>query len=142
MHYSRRSFHRDEAIEHAYRSLDVAPQYHDERWIREHQDGRYRVAETWLISAATALSTRTFGRVVANLGWYDIALQSPVFAGDTVHAESTILEKRESKSRPNEGILNVETRAYNQHGQLVVSYKRNLLVYKRNAQTPYPKAGY
>ncbi|MFN0301054.1 MAG: aldolase/citrate lyase family protein [Burkholderiales bacterium] len=142
VHYSRRTFHRDEAIEHAYRSLDVAPQYHDERWIREHQDGRYRVAETWLISAATALSTRTFGRVVANLGWYDIALQSPVFAGDTVHAESTILEKRESKSRPNEGILNVETRAYNQHGQLVVSYKRNLLVYKRNAQTPYPKAGY
>ena len=142
VHYSRRTFHRDEAIEHAYRSLDVTPQYHDERWIREHQDGRYRVAETWLISAATALSTRTFGRVVANLGWYDITLPNPVFAGDTVHAESTILEKRESKSRPNEGILNVETRAYNQHGELVVAYKRNLLVYKRNADTPYPKAGY
>ncbi len=142
VHYSRRTFHRDEAIEHAYRSLDVAPQYHDERWVREHQDGRYRVAETWLISAATALSTRTFGRVVANLGWYDIALPNPVYAGDTVHAESTIIEKRESKSRPNEGILNVETRAYNQHGEMVVSYKRNLLVYKRNAETPYPKAGY
>jgi itaconyl-CoA hydratase len=142
VHYSRRTFHRDEAIEHAYRSLDVAPQYHDERWIREHQEGRYRVAETWLISAATALSTRTFGRVVANLGWYDITLPNAVYAGDTVHAESTILEKRESKSRPNEGILNVETRAYNQHGELVVAYKRNLLVYKRNADTPYPKAGY
>ncbi|MSQ19060.1 MAG: hypothetical protein EXR39_05755 [Betaproteobacteria bacterium] len=142
VHYSRRTFHRDEAIEHAYRSLDVAPQYHDERWIREHQDGRYRVAETWLISAATALSTRTFGRVVANLGWYDITLPHAVFAGDTVHAESTILEKRASKSRPNEGILNVETRAYSQHGELVVAYKRNLLVYKRAADTPYPKAGY
>ena len=142
VHYSRRTFHRDEAIEHAYRSLDVAPQYHDERWVREHQDGRYRVAETWMISAATALSTRTFGRVVANLGWYDIALPNAVYAGDTVHAESTILDKRESKSRPNEGILNVETRAYNQHDQVVVSYKRNLLVYKRNAETPYPKAGY
>jgi len=142
VHYSRRTFHRDEAIEHAYRSLDLAPQYHDERWIREHQDGRYRVAEPWMIGTATALTTRTFGRVMANLGWTDIALPTPVYAGDTVHAESTILDKRESKSRPNEGIIGVETRAYNQDGQLVVSYKRNLLVYRRAAETPYARAGY
>ena len=67
---------------------------------------------------------------------------APVFAGDTLYAESEVLDKRESKSRPNEGILGVETRAYNQDGKLVVSYKRNLLVYRRNADTPYAKAGY
>ncbi len=142
VHYSRRTFHRDEAIEHAYRSFDLLPQYHDEHWIARHQGGRYRLPEYWIVGTVTALTTRTFGRVAANLGWYDIKLHAPVFAGDTVHAESTILEKRESKSRPNEGILNVETRAYNQDGAIVVSYKRNLLVYRRSADTPYAKAGY
>ena len=62
-------------------------------------------------------------------------------AGD-VGVESTIVDKRESKSRPNEGILTVDTRAYNQRRELVLSYRRNLLVYKRTAETPYAKAGY
>ena len=75
------------------------------------QDGRYRIAETWLISAATALTTRTFGRVVANLGWYDIRLPCPVHAGDTVSSESTIVEKRESKSRKGAGIVELHHRA-------------------------------
>ena len=141
-HYSRRSFHRREAIEHAYRSFELLPQYHDERSLEEYQQGRYRMGEAWVIGAATALTTRTFGRVVANLGWTDIRLGAPVYAGDTVHAESTILDKRESKSRPNEGVLAVETRAFNQANALVVSYKRNLLVYRREAETPYARAGY
>lgn len=80
--------------------------------------------------------------MVANLGWTDIRLPAPVYAGDTAEAESTIVDKRESKSRPNEGILTVDTRARNQRGELVLSYRRNLLVYKRNAETPYGAAGY
>jgi itaconyl-CoA hydratase len=81
--------------------------------------------------------------VGANLGWTDIKLPTPVYAGDTTESESTIVDKRESKSRPNEGILTVDTRAYNQRRELVLSYRRNLLVYKRTAaDTPYPKAGY
>ena len=62
---------------------------------------------------ATTLSTRTFGRVVANLGWYDVALPRPVLAGDTIQSESTILNTKASRSRPNEGIISVETRSYN-----------------------------
>jgi citrate lyase beta subunit len=65
-----------------------------------------------------------------------------VYVGDTTESESTIVDKRESNSRPNEGILTVDTRAYNQHRELVVSYRRNLLVYKRTAETPYAAAGY
>ena len=79
---------------------------------------------------------------MANLGWTDIQLPVPVFEGDTLEAESTIVEKRESKSRPNEGILTVDTRAYNQDRELVLSYRRRLLVYKRDAETPYARAGY
>ena len=114
VHYPRRTFYRDEAVEHALRSLEVNPQFHDQSWIARHQDGRQRIQETWLITAATAATTRTFGRVVANLGWTDVKLPTPVYAGDTTEAESTIVDKRESKSRPNEGILTVDTRAYNQ----------------------------
>ena len=142
VHYPRRTFYRDEAVEHAFRSFEANPQFHDQSWIERHQDGRYRIHETWVITAATAATTRTFGRVVANLGWTDIKLPTPVYAGDTTESESTIVDKRESKSRPNEGILTVDTRAYNQRRELVLSYRRNLLVYKRTAETPYAKAGY
>ena len=142
IHFPRRTFTRAEAIERARRSFDWTPQFHDASWIDAHQGGRYRIGEPWVISAVTALSTRTFGRVVANLGWTDIQLPVPVFEGDTLEAESTIIEKRESKSRPNEGILTVDTRAYNQDRELALSYRRRLLVYRRDAETPYAKAGY
>jgi itaconyl-CoA hydratase len=142
VHYPRRTFYRDEAVEHALRSFELNPQYHDQSWIARHQDGRQRIQETWVITAATAATTRTFGRVVANLGWTDVKLPTPVYVGDTTESESTIVDKRESNSRPNEGILTVDTRAYNQHRELVVSYRRNLLVYKRTAETPYAAAGY
>ena len=142
VHFPRRTFYRDEAVEHAWRSLEANPQFHDQSWIERHQDGRQRIQEPWLITAATACTTRTFGRVVANLGWTDIRLPVPVHAGDTTEAESTIVDKRESKSRPNEGILTVDTRAFNQRRELVLCYRRNLLVYKRDAETPYARAGY
>lgn len=141
VHYPSRSFFRAEATEHAWRSMDLSPQFHDTAWIDAHQGGRYRIPETFVLGAVTALTTRTFGRVVANLGWYDIVL-ADVHAGDTVTAESTIIEKRDSKSRPHEGILTVDTRATNQQGDPVCSYRRNLLVYRRDAPTPYAAAGY
>lgn len=141
VHYPRRTFFREEAMEHAWRSMDLSPQFHDSTWIDAHQGGRYRIPETFVIAVVTPLTTRTFGRVVANLGWTDVFL-APVYAGDTVEVESTIMEKRESKSRPNEGILTVDTLAKNQKGERICSYRRNLLVYKRDAQTPYAAAGY
>lgn len=142
VHYPRRTFYRDEAVERARRSLEANPQFHDQSWLERHQDGRHRIHEAWLIAAATAATTRTFGRVVANLGWTDVRLPVPVYAGDSIESESTIVDKRESRSRPNEGILTVDTGAFNQRRELVLSYRRRLLVYKRTAQTPYGSAGY
>lgn len=142
VHWPRRTLLRDEGMEHAWRSLDLAPQYHDLDWISRHGEGRFRFSETWIITVATAMTTRTFGRVVANLGWTDIEFHGKVAPGDTMESESTILDKRESKSRPNEGILSVETRTTNQRGEAVLSYRRNLLVYKRASETPYAAAGY
>lgn len=142
VHHPRRSFLRDEAITQARRSLEIAPQYHDVEWADRHLDGRLRIPETFVLAAAATASTRTFGRVVANLGWHDVQLPNPVNAGDTVQAESEILSARTSRSRPGEGVLSVATRAVNQNGEQVVSFRRTLLVYHRDAATPYGPAGY
>ncbi len=69
----------------------------------------------------------TSQNTIANLGWESIKLPKPVFIGDTIYAESEILEKRESKSRPNTGIVSFETRAYNQDNDLIMSYTRTML---------------
>jgi itaconyl-CoA hydratase len=68
---------------------------------------------------------------VANLGWERIKLPKPVFAGDTLYAESTVLGKRESKSRPAEGIISIRTIGLNQRGEMVCEFERTMLVMKR-----------
>jgi acyl dehydratase len=70
----------------------------------------------------------------ANLGWDEIRMTHPVFAGDTLYSESIVLEKRESASRPHAGIVTVRTRTLNQHGDEVCSFKRTFYVYKRGAE--------
>lgn len=65
------------------------------------------------------------------LGWDEITLPHPLYPGDTLYSESEVVEKRESKSRPTQGILKVETRGYNQHGDVVIRYRRSVMVWKR-----------
>lgn len=71
------------------------------------------------------------GKAVANLGWNDIKLTAPVFSGDTIYAESEILGKRESKSRPNQGIVTVKTLGKKADGTVFMSFERNVLIQKR-----------
>jgi itaconyl-CoA hydratase len=70
-------------------------------------------------------------KAIANLGWKNIDLTGPVFPGDTLYAESEVLEKRESKSRPTQGIVTVETRAFKQDGKAVMNFVRTALLPKR-----------
>jgi itaconyl-CoA hydratase len=70
-------------------------------------------------------------KAIANLGWKNIDLTGPVFPGDTLYAESEVLEKRESKSRPTQGIVAVETRAFKQDGKAVMNFVRTALLPKR-----------
>jgi itaconyl-CoA hydratase len=70
---------------------------------------------------------------VANLGWDAITMPNPVFAGDTLWAESEVLSRRESQSRPTQGIIGIRTRGINQRGETVVEYRRTFLIYKRTA---------
>jgi len=69
----------------------------------------------------------------ANLAWTDIKLPNPVFAGDTLWAETEVLDTRESRSRPNVGIVSVRSRGINQNRQVVIEYQRSFMLYKRGA---------
>jgi acyl dehydratase len=65
------------------------------------------------------------------LGWDQITLPNPVFAGDTLYSESEVVEKRESRSKPQWGIVKVRTRGIKQDGQVVIDYTRSVMVWKR-----------
>jgi acyl dehydratase len=75
----------------------------------------------------------TSENAAANLAWTDIVLPKPVFEGDTLWAESEILDKRESSSRPNTGIVSMRCRGINQRREVVIEFKRTFMVYKRDA---------
>jgi itaconyl-CoA hydratase len=69
----------------------------------------------------------------ANLAWTDISLSNPVFVGDTIWAESEVLASRASSSRPNIGIVELRTRGVNQHGEVVIEFRRTFMIYRRDA---------
>jgi acyl dehydratase len=70
----------------------------------------------------------TSKHAVANLGWKEITLPAPVFAGDTLHAETEVLSVRDSRSRPGQGIVEVRTRGVNQRGETVIEFERSFLI--------------
>ena len=74
-------------------------------------------------------------KAIANLGWKEINLLAPVFPGDTVYAESEVLEKRESRSRPNQGIVTVRTTGMKADGTVFMTFVRSALIPKRGHGT-------
>jgi acyl dehydratase len=97
--------------------------------------GRPLVVSTLTLAIVTGLSVADVSQnAVANLGWDEVKLTSPVFAGDTLYAESEVQEVRPSRSRPGQGIVRVRTRGFNQRGETVITYSRTVLVYRRSAR--------
>lgn len=91
------------------------------------------------LSLVTGLSVPdTSENATANLSWTDISLPNPVYAGDTLWAESEIVGLRPSRSRPNVGIVELRTRGINQHGATVIEYRRSFMVYRRDAPEAAP----
>jgi itaconyl-CoA hydratase len=95
--------------------------------------GRRLVNSCLTLSIVTGLSVAGISRnAAANLGWDDVRLPAPVFEGDTLFARSTVLSVRESRSRPDAGIVEVRTEGYNQKGEVVIAFRRAVLVYRRD----------
>jgi acyl dehydratase len=109
-----------------------------------HIDRHYAAATEWgqpLINSLFTLglmigisvSETTLGTIVANLGMTEVKFPHPLFQGDTVHVETTVVDKRQSKSRPGAGIVEFEHKAFNQANDLVAVCKRQVLMQKRPA---------
>lgn len=93
--------------------------------------GRIIVNSGFTVALVLGLSVIDMSQnAVANLGWTDIKLTHPVFIGDTLYAESICLEKRESSSRPEMGIIRMKTRGLNQDGDEIVSWIRSVMIPK------------
>ncbi len=106
----------------------------DEEWCREHSEFKTRIVNSCLtlgLMVGISVGDTTLGTTVANLGWDEVRFPHPVFHGDTLRIESEVLELRESKSRPANGIVIFAHRAFNQHGKLVGSCKRTALMLRK-----------
>jgi len=86
---------------------------------------------TLSLMVGVSVGDTTLGTAVANLGWDDVRFPKPLFHGDTVRVETEVIGLRESKSRPDQGIVTFEHRAYNQHDDLVATCKRSGLQKKK-----------
>lgn len=110
-------------------SMNHHPIHCDAKYAADAKFGRILVnsAITFAIVNGMTVSSMS-ARCVANLGWDEVRLTAPVFVGDTLYAESTVISKRTSKSRPGEGIVTIKTRGLNQHSVVVMTMNRTFLM--------------
>jgi itaconyl-CoA hydratase len=113
-------------------TMNTHPAHFDYEFSKKTEFGKPLVVSPFTIALMTGMSVSdTSGKAIANLGWDEVRMTAPLFVGDTLYAESEVLEKRESKSRPDQGIVTFKTIGKNQDGVVVSSYKRTVLVWKR-----------
>ena len=113
---------------------NVNPIHFDAHYAAQTEFGRPLVDSTFTLALVTGQSTIDLSlNVMANLGWDEVRLPNPLFEGDTVYSRSEVLEKRESKSRPQWGIVIFEHRAKNQDGELVMTCRRAAMMRRRGA---------
>jgi acyl dehydratase len=113
--------------------MNQQPLHLDHEYAAGTEFGRPLVNSLLTLSLLVGLSVHelTLGTLVANLGLTDVVFPRPVFHGDTIHAESEVLEARTSGSRPDAGIVTVEHRAMNQRGEVVARCKRTALMQRQ-----------
>jgi len=115
-------------------TMNTNPIHFDGAYAAGTQFGRPLVNSAFTLALVTGLTVPdTSENAAANLAWTDIKLPKPVFEGDTIWAESEILEKRESRSNPSVGIVSMRCRGLNERGEVVIEFKRTFMAYKRGA---------
>lgn len=120
---------------------NTAPIHFDHEYAKQTEFGKPLVVATLTLALVAGQSVTDISQnVIASLSWNDIRMPNPVFEGDTIHSRSAILETRESGSRPHAGIVTVHTEGLNQRGEVVISYDRTVLVYKKGFGPRYAEA--
>ncbi len=140
-HRPGKTFSAEESVQHTLRALDQSPALTDAHFHARASSGAQPINPLHVLAVVTGMMTKTFSKIVANLAWQNVKFHDTVRAGETVYAESTVLEKRPSKSRPGQGIIRVSTTARTQDGRVVCTFERQILIYGAG-QGPYAAAGY
>lgn len=110
-------------------TMNTHPLHFDAEYNKLTEFGKPLVVSTLTLSILVGMSVSDVSqKAIANLGWDDIKMSHPVFAGDTLYAESEVLEKRTSKSRPGQGLVTVRTTGKNQDGVVICTFLRTVLV--------------
>ncbi|MFC2117205.1 MaoC family dehydratase [Bacteroidota bacterium] len=113
-------------------TMNHHPLHIDAEYCSTTQHKQILVVGTLVFSLVVGLTVRDIsGKAIANLNYEQISHDGPIFIGDTLYAETEVLEKRESLSKKDRGIIYVETRAFNQAGKKVLTFRRNILIPKR-----------
>lgn len=124
-------------------TMNTHPMHFDEQYAMHSEFGRCIVCSPLTVALMVGMSvTDVSQKAIANLGWTDIKLTHPLFAGDTLYAESEVLAKRDSKSRPHAGLVSVKTIGLNQDKVQVAEFNRTMLIMKRSGNDLEVKAGY
>jgi acyl dehydratase len=116
-------------------TMNHHPVHLDSEYCKGQQHGKILVVGTLVFSVVVGMTvSEVSGKAIANLSYEKVTHDGPVFIGDTLMAETEVLAVRESKSKTDRGIVSVETRTTNQHGERVLTFRRQVLVPKKNAQ--------
>ena len=112
-------------------TMNTHPAHFDYEYAKKTEFGKPIVCSPFTVAVMVGMSvTDVSQKAIANLGWNNIKLTHPLFCGDTIYAESEVLAKRESSSRPEQGIVTVFTTGRNQNGDVVCTFERTMLVWK------------
>jgi itaconyl-CoA hydratase len=115
-------------------TMNTHPMHFDAEYAKHSEFGRCIICSPLTVAVMVGLSVSDVSqKAIANLGWTNIRLTHPLFAGDTLSAESEVLAKRESQSRPNAGIVTIKTSGFNQAGVLVCDFERTMLIARRGS---------
>ena len=113
-------------------TMNTHPLHFDAEYAAQTEFGKPLVCSTLTVAIMTGQSVSDVSqKAVANLGWNDIRLTAPLFAGDTLTSESEVLAKRDSEKRPTQGVVTIRTTGRNQRGEPVCSFERTMLIWKR-----------
>lgn len=121
-------------------TVNTNPIHFDAHYAAQTEFKKPLVNSTFTLALVTGLSVADISQNAVNLGWEDVRMPAPVFEGDTIYAQTEILSKRESKSRPAMGLVEIKTTGFKQDGVVVMEFRRTILVYKRGhaPQVPVP----
>ena len=130
-HFPGRTITEADNIQFSLMTMNQHPMHCDHAFAAKSEFGKPLVNSGLTLAIVVGMTVADVsGKAIANLGWSDIKLLAPVHPGDTVYAESEVLEKRESKSRPTQGIVTVRTTARKQDGTVFMTFVRSALIPK------------